>query len=212
MKKLFVLLLCLMAVVAIVACKQEPKAEPTPTPAPEIKPTDEDILDGKAYYRLTATREAKRFGFQYFDEEEDTFDPKEGDVLTITYRTNHAVDRIYLRDTSQNYLFPDTSSYHAILESEDPYVTEADADGWITFSFTFGEILDPRYGFRLELANYNTGKFQVKDYIEIKEITFRGEKLTIDEADEDNEYQSDHGVWNNTNTDHTLPTLEAIFF
>ena len=213
MKKLFVFLFVLIAIFAFASCKQDPKnEEPAPAPAPEASGTDEDVLAGNAYYRLTATREAKRFALQYLDEEGGTFDPAEDDVLTFKYRTNHAVDRIYLRDSSQNAIYPDTSSYHAIQESEDPYVTGPDADGWYTFSFTFGEMTDPRFGFRLELACYSTelGKFQPKDYIDIKDLEYKGEKLTIEAADEDNEYQSNQGVWNASNTDHTLPTLSII--
>lgn len=213
MKKLLVFLFVLIAIFAFASCKQEPeKAEPTPAPGPAPAPqaTDEDVLAGNAYYRLTATREAKRFALQYLDEEDSTYDPEEGDVLTIKYRTNHSVDRIYLRDSSQNSIFPDTSSYHVILESEDPYVTGPDEDGWYTFTFTFPAMLDTKFGFRLELCNYNVSKFQPGDYLEIKDLEYKGQKLTIEAADEDNEYQSNHGVWNATNTDHTLPTLEII--
>ena len=98
MKKLFILLLCLVAVVAIISCKQDPKTEPEPTPAPKM--TDEDVLDGKACYRLTATREAKRFALQYY-ELDGSFDPKEGDTFSLKYRSpNRDVDRIYLRDSA----------------------------------------------------------------------------------------------------------------
>ena len=99
-----------------------------------------------------------------------------------------------------------------LMNTEDPYVSGPDADGWYTFSFTFGEMTDPRFGFRLELACYSTelGKFQPKDYIDIKDLEYKGEKLTIEAADEDNEYQSNQGVWNASNTDHTLPTLTII--
>lgn len=215
MKKYLVFLFVLIAIFSFASCKQDPKnAEPTPGPSPAPGPqaTDEDVLAGNAFYRLTATTEAKRFGFQYLDEEDGTFDPAEGDVLTFKYRTNHAVDRIYLRDSSQNAIYPDTSSYHEILDSEDPYVSGPDADGWYTFSFTFGEMADTRFGIRLELACYNTdlGKFQPDDYIDVKDLEYKGEKLTIEAADEDNEYQSNQGVWNNTNTDHTKPTLQII--
>lgn len=69
---------------------------------------------------------------------------------------------------------------------------------------------DPVFGIRIELANYNTGKFVAGDYLEIKDLAFNGEKLTIEEDEETEAQQSNHGVWNNTNTDHTLPTLEIV--
>lgn len=78
--------------------------------------------------------------------------------------------------------------------------------------FSFAGSLD---GIRLELANYEDGshedgkgKFRADDYLDIKDLAFNGEELEIDESEDG---QSDHGVWNNTNTDHTLPTLEVIY-
>ena len=219
MKKFFVLFLCILSVVIVISCKNEPVASeqaPTTPPAPKIGPSDEEqaaVLAGTAYYRLTATREAKRIvGLQYADED-GAFDPEAGDVFTITYRIEHTVTRIYFRDASQNVYYPDTLSYHVPLASEDPYLSAPDEDGWVTFTFTFSEMAAPHSGIRIEFASYpddaGGSKFQDGEYIEIKEITFKGEKLTIEIVGEDDSYQSDHGVWNNTNTDHTLPTLEV---
>lgn len=206
MKKLFVIFLCLLAAFVIVSCKAEPeeeeKSEPVLVPA-----ASDDILSGTAFYRLTATREAKRFALQYLDEEEGTFDPKEGDVLTLKYRTNHAVDRIYLRSSSTQAYFPDSSGYHDIAATGDTYVSGPDEDGWYTFTFTFGEMVTPLFGFRLELASYSHKKFTSGKYIDIKDLMFKGERLIVEEAGEDEEWQSNNGVWNATNTDHTRPTL-----
>ena len=208
MKKLFILLLCLVAVVAIISCKQDPKTEPEPAPAPKM--TDQDVLDGKACYRLTATREAKRFALQYY-ELDGSYDPKEGDTFSLKYRSpNRDVDRFYLRDTSQKALLPEGASYHVIAESNDEYVTGPDDDGWYTLTYTFGTYGDPMLGIRLELASYEHGKFVANDYIEIKDVKFNDELLTIEEDDETEAQQSNHGVWNNTNTDHTLPTLAIV--
>ena len=209
MKKLFVLLLCLVAVVAIISCKQDPKTEPKPTPAPKM--TDTDVLEGRACYRLTATREAKRFALQYY-EKDGAFDPKENDTFSLKYRSAHAVDRIYLRDSSQkNYL---VGGYHVILDSEDPYVSGPDEDGWYTFTFTFSTYADPMFGIRVEPASYENGKFNVNSYIEIKDVKFNDELLTIEEDEETDAQQSNHGVWNysttDSNKDHTLPTLEIV--
>lgn len=216
MKRFLSIIFALLAVLIIVSCNQDPKAsdDPAPAPAPAPSATDEDVLAGNAYYRLTATREAKRFALQYLDEEDSTYDPDEGDVLTLKYRTNHSVDRIYLRDSSQNTVFSD-GSYHTIAEADDEYVTGPDEDGWYTFTFTFPEMLDTKFGFRLELCNYGVGKFQPGDYLDIKDLEFKGQKLTIEAADEDNEYQSNQGVYNagyteTGNKDHTLPTLSII--
>ena len=217
-----------MALFAVVSCKNGPEnsvpdPEPAPEPAPEPEPapaagpTAEEqaaVLAGNAYYRLTATREAKRFALQYLDDEEGTFDPEPGDVLTLKYRTSYAVDRFYLRDSSgKTYLTTEPDNkFHAVAATDDPFVSAADEDGWITFSFTFTEMVDSHYGFRLELANYSGVKFTKGDYIEIKDLAFKGEKLTVEIAGAEDDYQSDHGVWNATNTDHTLPTLEVKYF
>ena len=208
MKKLFIVLLCLVAMLAIVSCKQDPKTEPEPTPAPKM--TDEDVLDGKACYRLTATREAKRFALQYY-ELDGSFDPKEGDTFSLKYRSPmRLVDRFYLRDTSQKALLPEGASNHDILTSEDPYITGPDEDGWYTLTYTFLTYADPMFGIRIELGSYNHGKFVANDYIEIKDVKFNNELLTIEEDEETEAQQSNHGVWNATNTDHTLPELSIV--
>lgn len=207
MKKLFILLLCLMAVLAIVSCKQDPKTEPTPAP----QMTDTDVLEGRACYRLTATREAKRFALQYY-ETDGSLDPKEDDTFSLKYRSpNRAVDRIYLRDSSQKvYLSSAAGSYHDILASEDSYVTGPDEDGWYTFTYTFSTYADPMMGIRIELGSYNHGKYVSGNYVEIKDVKFNDELLTIEEDEETENQQSNHGVWNATNTDHTLPELTIV--
>lgn len=231
MRKVFILLLCMMALIAFASCtntpsNNEPAPDPTPAPSPEptpepepapAAPTEEEhqaVLAGDAYYRLTATRAAKRFALQYLDDEDGTFDPEPGDVLTLKYRTNFAVDRFYLRDSSEKtYLTTEPDNkYHAIAAENDPYVSAADEDGWITITFEFVEMTDPHFGFRIELANYSGVKFTAGDYIDIKDLEFKGEKLAIDIAGAEDDYQCDHGVWNATNTDHTLPTLEVKYF
>ena len=217
MKKVFVVLLCIIAVFAIVSCKSEPKQEEKKGSEDSTpKPTDEDILAGKAYYRLTATMMAKRFSFLY-----DDIDPKAGDVLTVTYRSEHPVTYLYLRNDGTpadvQFLYK-----YEILEENDPYVSSADADGWITLSFTYPDTpIKGTYdeggtvsGIMLELANYDN-KFAEFDFLEIKQLTFNGQKLTIDGPETEKDatgYQSDHGVWNRGNGDQTDPILERVFF
>lgn len=208
MKKLFIVLLCLVAMLAIVSCKQDPKTEPEPTPAPKM--TDDDVLEGRACYRLTATRGAKRFALQYY-ELDGSFDPKEGDKFSLKYRSPmRLIDRFYLRDSSQKALLPEGASSHDILASEDPYVTGPDEDGWYTLTYTFLSYADPMFGIRIELGSYEHGKFVAIDYIEIKDVKFNDELLTIEEDEETEAQQSNHGVWNATNTDHTLPELTIV--
>ena len=163
------------------------------------------------YYRLTATRSAKRFALKYVGGE-GGINPKAGDVITLKYRTNHSVDTLYLSDAAYEKVF---GKKIAISD----YVTEADENGWISFTYTYpeeGPYVDGVVsGILLQLANYsdNGGErpFDADEYLDIKDLAFNGEKLTIDPAGEEEDYQSDHGVWNATNTDHTRPTLEVIY-
>ena len=206
MRKLLVVLLCLLAVFAIVSCKHEPDPVDPPAPGP-LTPEE-----GKTYYRLTATRAAKRFAFMYSGEDGLEINPKIGDTLVVTYRTNHEVTTLYLRDALESVAF-------AKKEDIDAYVSAPDAEGWITFTFTYPE--EPKEGtyidgsvsgFLLELANYKTGVFEVGDYLDIKGIWLNDEWLTIEPADEETG-RSNQGVWNraidDSNTDHTIPTLEV---
>lgn len=221
MKKIIILLFCLLAIFAIVSCKSEPEKEAEPEVKKEVPGTEADILAGTAFYRLTATVEAKRFSLQYLDDDEGTFDPQGGDVLTLKYRTDHAVTCFFLRDSSGNTSYipaedlATEKKYHNITSSGDSYVTGPDADGWYTLTFTFSASDVATSGFRVELANYNSnGKFKSGNYLDIKDLQFKGERLTIEEPDpEEDEFKSNHGIWNDgkaTNSDQTNPTL-AIF-
>ena len=100
------------------------------------------------------------------------------------------------------------------MASEDSYVTGPDDDGWYILTYTFGSYADPMFGIRIELASYDHGKFAIGNYIEIKDVKFNDELLTIEEDEETEAQQSNHGVWNNSttdsNTDHTLPALEIV--
>ena len=215
MKKLFVLLLCILALFAIVSCKEEPEQEVKPAGS---NATEADVLAGTAYYRLTATIMAKRFTLRYAD---DDIAPEQGNVLTLKYRTNHAVTHLYVRDEAGS-----STNAFASKTLIDDYITGPDSDGWYTLTFTYPEMADeaayPAEGIRLELANYlkpetgshdeGIGKFIAGDYLDIRDLTFNGTKLTIEVADDG---QSDHGIWNDGkeegSSDQTNPTLEMRF-
>ena len=172
------------------------------------------IWTENAYYKLTATRAAKRFGIKYAGGEgEGAINPVAGDVLTFKYRTNHAVTHLYLHDYAYSTQFAKKTDIT-------PYISAADEDGWITFTFTYPEGANAT-GIYLQLTNYTEGThdekkgpFAIGDYLEIKDLTFKGAELTIDPADEETG-RSDHGVWNESiaeggNTDHTIPSLEMV--
>ena len=220
MKKLFVLLLCLLAVVAIISCKQDPKTEP------EKKPGTQPIASGTAYcYRLTATRDAKRFALRFIGAKEGSegINPEAGSVLTFQYRSSHPVTHLYLRNEKG-----DSVPEFAKKTSITPYISEPDEDGWITFTFTYpadmAEGTYPVSGFLLELANYTDGShadgkgmFVTGDYLEIMDLMFDGVELGIDgpeNATDAVRYQTDNGVYNNsseTNKDHCWPVFEVKY-
>ena len=193
MKRILILLLCFLALFAIVACKEEPEEQANGNGSGS---------SSGMYYHLVATETAKRFGFRYSDLE---IGP--GDELTFKYRSDHPVTHLYLRDAG--------GSVGVSKKVIDEYISEADSDGWISFSFEFDQALD---GIRLELANYLTpetgahdegvGKFEPGDYLDIMDLAINGEILEIGEAEDG---QSNAGVWNNTNTDHVHPTLEIKY-
>lgn len=63
MKKAFIILLCVLAVFAIVSCKNEPKPEPTPEPEPKPAVTTFDVTfdsqGGSAVAKATVEKDAK---------------------------------------------------------------------------------------------------------------------------------------------------------
>ena len=202
MKKLIIALLCILAVLAVVSCNQDPKKE--------------TVKETEPYYRLTATQQAKRFSFKYVGGT-DGINPAEDDVLTLKFRSSHPVTHFYLRDE-------DGSSTSVFAKKSDitKYISEPDANGWITFSFIYPkDENDGKYpvsGFLLELANYTEpetgrhdeglGKFEPGDWLDIKDFRFNDDELIIEE--EEVIKTGTHGIWNNDNGDQTLPTLEEI--
>lgn len=262
MKKVLILMLCVLAVFAIVSCKEEVKQktksftvtfdskggsdvaeasvkENTAVAKPENPSLADYLFDGwyadaeytteydfaapvteaitlhakwcpVVVYRMTATTSAKRFSFKYIGGEvEGAINPQIGDVLTFKYRSSHPVTHLYLRSAAGGT--PEIAKKVAITsDSIKDYFSEPDEDGWITFTYTYAEASD---GFRFELANYNSGDhvdgngpFAIGDWLEIKELSFGGHYLTIEP--EGDATTGTHGIWNDSNTDQTHPTLE----
>lgn len=220
MRKILVVLICLLAVFAVVSCKNDPENTGSTEKKP-VKLTEaehEAVLAGNAFYRLTATMMAKRFTLQY-EGGENGINPKEGDILTLKYRSEHPVTHLYLRDDAIKIEF---LKKYVILEEGDPYISAPDEDGWITLTFTYpaapsvgsyDEEDGTVSGFRIELVNYDD-KFAVDDYLDIKDLAFNGTKLTIDGPVGEKEasgYQSVvGGVWSAGNGDQTDPTIKVM--
>ncbi len=152
---------------------------------------------------------------------EEGINPEEGDVITLKYRSSHPVTRIYLRSADDTNIFLDK---YDITSEDDPYVSDPDEDGWLTFTYKFPsslftEVITSFSGIKIEFANYVSGEhadgkglFAPGDYIEIKEFYFNDDLLAIEgpeDAETAKSYKSDQGVWNRDNTDHTWPVLEV---
>ena len=114
----------------------------------------------------------------------DYADPMPGDVLTFKYRSNTTIADVVLREAAATKW---KMIYWGHLSD---FISEPDADGWITFTYTFTattdektpqEVPQPLGGFRLEFGKSSGGEtyFSAEDYIEIKDITFKGNPLLI---------------------------------
>ena len=111
-------------------------------------------------------------------------DPMPGDVLTFKYRSNTTIADVVLREAA-------ATNWKMIYWGHlSDFISEPDADGWITFTYTFSDKTDektpqdvpqPLGGFRLEFGKGSGGEtyFSAGDYIEIKDLTFKGESLFI---------------------------------
>lgn len=144
MKKLIVLLLCILAVFAIASCKQEP--EPTPEPAPGPAPAEDSTV-----YVLTATAASDRFQFKW-----DAVEESGGEVFTLKYKTDKTVTAVTTRDPS--------GSKYIDNGAIGTYISEADADGWITFTCTIPEGTHTGFGIAFFAADIVAADvFRVKD-------------------------------------------------
>ena len=142
MKKLLVLLLCLLAVFAIVSCKQEPEKGGEPTPAP---------ADDSTVFVLTATAAGDRFQFKW-----DSVEESGGEVFTLKYKTDKVVTQVTTRDPS--------GAKYLDCASIGTYISEADAEGWITFTCTIPEGTHTGFGIAFFAADIAaTDVFRVKD-------------------------------------------------
>lgn len=157
MKKFIVLLLCLLAVFAIASCKQEP--EPTPEPAPEPAPAEDSTV-----YVLTATASGDRFQFKW-----DAVEESGGEVFTLKYKTDKTVTAVTTRD-------PSGAKYidNAAIGT---YISEADADGWVTFTCTIPDGAHTGFG----IAFFATG-IVADDVFRVKDIMIGEEEMTLAQA------------------------------
>ena len=158
MKKLFVVLFVLIAIFAFASCKQDPKnAEPEPTPAP--------AEENSTVYVLTATATGDRFQFKW-DEVEDSGEK----VFTLKYKTDKTISAVTTRDPSGDKYLNNV----AIAE----YISDADADGWITFSCTIPEGEHEGFG----IAFFPSESIAVDEVFKVKAIKIGDEEMELAQA------------------------------
>ena len=158
MKKLLVILLCLLAVFAIVSCKHEPEKsnEPEPAPAP---------ADDSTVYVLTATAAGDRFQFKW-----DAVEDSGSQVFTLKYKTEKTVTAVTTRDPSGAKYIDNA----AIAE----YISEPDAAGWITFTCTIPAGDHVGFG----IAFFVSGGAVADDVFKVKDIMIGDEEMELAQA------------------------------
>lgn len=158
MKKLLVILLCLLAVFAIVSCKHEPEKSEEPAPAPA--PADDSTV-----YVLTATASNDRFQFKW-DEVEDSGNQ----VFTLKYKTDKTVTAVTTRDPSGDKYINNASIAQ--------YISEPDAAGWTTFTCTIPEGAHVGFG----IAFFVDGGAVANDVFKVKDIMIGDEEMELAQA------------------------------
>ena len=165
-----------------------------------------------SYYKFTAQLEKKRIGLRYSGSSDYLgIKPVKGDVITFKFKTPEGkmIDRLYFRDydgsSGTKVADGGSSSLSVATVSATP-----DADGWYSFSVTFGDLQSgdpapyPFSGFLLELIY--TGYFKNGDIIEILGFAYNGEELVIA-----NDYHKGIRTTEDGGAgDDTKPTMEII--
>ena len=146
--------------------------------------------------KLTASKGVND-GIYDYDKFEIHFDRKvnENDVLTIVYRSTRAIDSYNIRTVRNNLNPPDI---RWVYEGKTGMtISEPDADGWVTVSYTFGLTVDRGYNpstgksdktvKAITSADYDVvnnidfhfrGSIVPGDYLEIKEMRWNDEIVT----------------------------------
>ena len=158
MKKILMLLLCLLALFAVVSCKNEPKNN-----AETSSDANVELEDDATVYVLTATADSDRFQVKW-----DTLANSGGKDFVLMYKSDKVVKQFTARD-------PNVSSKYADCVAITNYISEDPEDnGWITFSFTIPEGDHTGFG----IAFFLTDGVAIGDVFKIKAIT-----LSDDEDD-----------------------------
>ena len=241
MKKALIILLCALAVFAIVSCKEEPKkpvvkvktydvtfdsqggsevAKATVEQGALLARPEKPTLETKAFagwyteagcenrydFSTPVTADATlyarwiddyegivsmigskgvnegvykydKFRIQFGDGTAQVFAP--GDVLVVVYRSSRPTEKYSIRG-SKKWLYEQPGSNGDLPEG---FLSEADEDGWITLTFTFGTKQydgTTDYPYAAEKVYYDfIGTFIKDDILEIKSATKNGTPIAF---------------------------------
>ena len=167
-RSVVIILLVALLVFALVACKQ-------PDPEPEVNTT---------IYKLTATKGRNNGWWSYdkfvlaFNGDDSEVVVNKGDVLTLKYRSTREITQFNIRNDNK-WIYEQPGSNGALPEG---FLSEPDADGWITVTFTFG---DYYYNGTTPAVYPNMFRFDFigeivsGDVLEVKEIKLNNTYLTL---------------------------------
>lgn len=167
-RSVVIILLAALLVFALVACKQ-------PEPEPEVNTT---------IYKLTATKGRNNGWWSYdkfvlaFNGDDSEVVVNKGDVLTLKYRSTREITQFNIRNDNK-WIYEQPGSNGALPEG---FLSEPDADGWITVTFTFG---DYYYNGTTPAVYPNMFRFDFigeivsGDVLEVKEIKLNNTYLTL---------------------------------
>ena len=170
-RNIFLVLVALLMVFAFASCNNDPKTDPTPQSDSEI-------------YKLTATKgradgwfscDKFRLDFSQATDQEDVFFVEKDDVFSLKYRSTTEFYEFNVRNGAGKWVYESKTGLT---------ISEPDAAGWITVSYTFGD----NYYDGTEV-NYTAGTSFIFDFIgdiipgdilEVKDITLNGEDMDLE--------------------------------
>ena len=162
-RNFIIVLLAVLMAFAFASCKHEPKEEPKPTPS-----------YGKNLYQIEVTEGVDK---DYWNRDKIKLEwevpVKEGDVLTLKYRSERDVYQWDIRDGSLKWVY-ETKKGSFI----DPVLGE---DGWYTLTYTFAkDINGATVASNSRFGVYFRGNFVTTDIFEIKDIFLNDEELEVE--------------------------------
>ena len=176
LRNFVIVLLALLTVFAIAACKNDPK-DPDPEhvdvdlyPYKDYTPTTNDIYD------ISITEGIDK-GYWSYDKFKLFFaglTVNEGDTITLKYRSERNIYQWDVRDGDLKWVYEN--------KQEGFDIPTVDEGGWYSFSYTFGKndingtaVAYPHTGFGV----YFRGAFIAEDVFEIMDVKFNGEPVAI---------------------------------